>query len=141
MHLSALIDRLCAVELSLEGLELFTLPLKLLVCFLLSSYDLVHLFADNGLLPAALRIQLSHKLLPFALRLRLNLLYRLLAFLHLRLKVPLLIEDISLLSLLLLELLFESVTFSYHRWICNDLHLRRCVGFLLELKVLLFKAG
>lgn len=83
MHLSAFIDRLCAVQLSLEGLKLFPLLLIRLVCFLLSEYDLVHLFTDNSLFPAAIRVQLSHKLLPFALRLRLNLLYRLLAFLHL----------------------------------------------------------
>ena len=43
-------------------------------------------------------------------------------------------------SLLLLELLLESVALSYHRWVCNDLNLRCCVCLLLKRQVLLLKS-
>ena len=51
------------------------------------------------------------------------------------------VKDVSLLSLLLLELLLEPVALGYHCGIGDDLHLRRNVRFLLELQVLLLKAG
>ena len=81
-------------------------------------------------------IQLLEQFLSFSIRLRLDLLNGLLAFLNLRLERLLLLKDICLLLFLYLKLLLKLVAFSDHRWVYDDLHLR-LIRLLLKLQVLL----